>query len=310
MSKDLTLHRVPFVHLYRDMSFNDFFNRYDPWRDGRVVAATYSFSHRDFSFWATLRPNSLIYIDQKYEPTALEFVRRYPWFEVRSVPRLHSKVIFFEQSGVLLVGSENLYAPTSCFSEVMLETSVVESERTQVQQLLFGGLGGKTLFCRYGIKDIRLHRDGTHEGKPFVPCNSEVDHWDLVTNNVSAGPNGLMPPDPECHCPGRLYAAFEYEASGRKHYLAVDRGYGYCGDLDESAFAWLCENCTIENLSENYSGGYFPAYHPVPNGRLANRAVWFGGVKDPDRHAALKVTVPPVDITRRKVRRRDSLAAD
>lgn len=209
-----------------------------------------------------------------------------------------------------MVGSENLYAPTSCFSEVMLETSVVESERTQVQQLLFGGLGGKPLFCRYGIKDIRLHCDGTQEGTPFVPCNSEVDHWDLIANRVSIGSNGLMPPDPEWHFPGRLYAVLEYDVNGRKHYLTLDRGYGYCGDVDEKAFTWLFENCTIENAEENYVGGQFPAYHPIPKGRPADRAIWFGAVKNQDKHASLKVTVPRVDITRRKIRRKDSLAAD
>lgn len=30
MSKELTLHQVPFNHLYRDLSFEDFFKRYDP----------------------------------------------------------------------------------------------------------------------------------------------------------------------------------------------------------------------------------------------------------------------------------------
>src|SRR5262245_59164995 len=189
MSKDFTLHRVPFVHLYRDLSFEDFFGRYDPWRDGKVTAATYSFSHKDFGFWAKLLPNSVIYVDQKYEATALEFLKRYPWFEVRSVPRLHSKVVLFEKSGVLLVGSENLYAPTSIFSEVMVETFVPESDRRPASELLFGGLGGKLLYCKYGVKDIRLHRRGDlDEGIPFVPCNAEVDHGDLIANVVSTGP--------------------------------------------------------------------------------------------------------------------------
>src|SRR5436190_12354812 len=80
MSKDFTLHRVPFVHLYRDLSFEEFFGRYDPWRDGKVTAATYSFSHKDFGFWAKLLPNSVI-----YEPAALEFLKRYPWFEEPSM---------------------------------------------------------------------------------------------------------------------------------------------------------------------------------------------------------------------------------
>jgi hypothetical protein len=310
MSTELTLHRVPFIHIYRDLSFRDFFQRYDPWRDGKVIAATYSFGHKEFTFWATLRPESTIYVDQKYEPAATEFVKRYPWFEVRAVPHLHSKAVFFEQSGVLLVGSENLYAPTSCFSEVMLETSVPENERAPVRQLLFGGLGGRLCLCRYGVKDIRLHGEGIHEGTPFVPSNIEVDHWDLISNTLAFGPQGLTSPDPELHNPGRLYAVFEYEIGAAKRYLAMDRGYGYCGDLDEDAFSWLCENCIIETVHERYEGGHFPSYHPVPLQCLPSRAIWFGGVRDRGKHDAIKVAVPQVDITRRKVRRKDSLTAD
>jgi hypothetical protein len=311
MSKDLTLHRVPFVHLYRDLSFGDFFGRYDPWRDGKVIAATYSFGHKDFGFWAKLLPNSVIYVDRKYEAIALMFLKRYPWFEVRSVPRLHSKVILFEKSGVLLLGSENLYARTTSFSEVMIETFVPESDRHRVSDLLFGGLGGKLLFCKYGVKDLRLHRHGNFdEGIPFVPCNAEVDHWDLIANVISFGPNGVQPPNPEFHTSQRLYAVLEYEIGGRKHYLAINRGYGYCGDLDEEAFAWLSENCSIEQIHENYDGGHFPAYHPVPKDRLPHRAIWFGAVKDQKKHEGLKVMVQRVDITQQKIRQRDSLATE
>jgi hypothetical protein len=310
MSKDLTLYRVPFVHLYRDLSFADFFGRDDPWGDGKVMAATYSVSHTDCSFWAKRLPNSVIYIDQKYEATALEFLKRYPWFDVWSVPRLHSKVILFEKSGLLLVGSENLYAPGSSFAEVMLETFVPDGERQRISNLLFGGLGGKLLYCKYGVKDLRLHRHGNFdEGIPFVPCNAEVDHWDLIANVISFSLNGAQPPDPEFHTPQRLYAVFEYEISGKKHYLAINRGYGYCGDLDEAAFVWLLENCVIEHIHENYDGGHFPAYHPVPKDRLSHRAIWFGPVKDQEKHEGLKVMVERVDIAQQKIRRRDSLEA-
>jgi len=311
MSKDFTLHRVPFVQLYRDLSFADFFGRYDPWRDGKVMAATYSFSHKDFTFWAKLLPNSVIYVDQKYEATALDFLKRYPWFEVRSVPRLHSKVMLFEKSGVLLVGSENLYAPASSFSEVMVETFVPEGDRQPVSELLFGGLRGKLLCCKYGVKDLRLHRHGNFdEGIPFVPCNTEVDHWDLIANVISFGPNGVHSTNPEFHTPERLYAVFEYEVSGTKHYLAINRGYGYCGDLDEEAFAWLMGNCSIDQVVENYDGGHFPGSHPIPKARLPERAIWFGSVKDQEKHDGLKVEVKRVNITQQKIRRRDSLAAD
>jgi hypothetical protein len=217
-------------------------------------------------------------------------------------------VIFFEKSGVLLVGSENLYAAASSFSEVLIETFVADGDRNRVSELLFGGLGGKPLYCKYGVNDLRLHRRSNFaEGTPFVPCNAEVDHWDLISNVISFG---VGPPDPEFHTPQRLYAVFEYEISGTKHRLAVNRGYGYCGDLDEEAFAWLSENCSIEQIHENYGGGCFPSYHPVPKHRLPRRAIWFGPVKDQEMHEALKVIVPRVDITKRKIRKRDSLATE
>jgi hypothetical protein len=308
MSRDVTLHRVPFVHLYRDLSYGEFFRRYDPYCDGKVFAATYSFSYKDFGFWARLLPNSVIYVDRRYEATALDFLKRYPWFEVRSIQRLHSKVILFEKSGVLLVGSENLYAPKSLFSEVMVETFVAEGDRTRVRELLFGDLHGKLLSCKYGVKDLRLHGVGTpSDGIPFVPSNIEVDHWDLIANVVSLGPKGFRSPDPELSTPKRLYAVLEYDISGRKHYLALNRGYGYCGDLDEEAFAWLLENCIIEQIHENYEGGQFPAYHPVPKNCKARRAIWLGAVRNPNKHAAMRASVRCVDITREKIRRSDPL---
>src|SRR5262249_22640959 len=149
-----------------------------------------------------------------------------------------------------------------------------EGDRQRVSEILFGGLNGKLLFCKYGVKDLRLHRHGNFdEGIPFVPCNAEVDHWDLIANVILF--KGLKPPNPEFHRQQRLYAVFEYEVSGRKHYLAINRGYGYCGDLDAEAFAWLMENCSIEHIHEGYKGGQFPAYHPIPKDRVADRAIWF-----------------------------------
>src|SRR5262249_28602504 len=188
----------------------------NPWRDGKVWAATYSFAHQDFGFWAKLRPNSVLFVDQKYEGPAADFLRRYPWFEVRSIPRLHSKAVLFEGSGVLLVGSENLYAPSSTFSEVMIETFVPETDRDRVRQLLFGDLRGRLLFCKYGVKDIRLHRHGVQdEGMPFLPCNAEVDHWNLIANRIAFGAKGVEYPDPEFYLPRRVYHLCEYQVNGK-----------------------------------------------------------------------------------------------
>jgi hypothetical protein len=303
MSKDFTIHRVPFAHLYRDLSFEDFFRRYDPVRDGKVWVATYSFSHKNFDFWAKFKPNSVLFVNQKYEESAKAFLRRYPFFEVHSVAKLHSKVVFFEKSGVLLVGSENLFAPSSIFSEIMIETFVPEIDRAQVRQLLFGDLGGRLLFCKYGVKDIRLHRQGAQdEGMPFLPCNVEVDHWSLIASIVTFGPKGLQFPDPEFHHPDRVYHLCEYEIEGKLHYLAFNRGYGYCGDLDEKAFNWLVRNCEIIDYCEGGSGGIFPEYHFIQKDHVALRGYWLGPVRRHEQFAALKRDVKLVEITQMKIR--------
>ncbi|HTU18959.1 MAG TPA: hypothetical protein VMG10_12940 [Gemmataceae bacterium] len=129
-----------------------------------------------------------------------------------------------------------------------------------------------------------------------------MDHWDLIADTITLDPNGPLRPKPELNWPSRLYVVFEFADNRRKHYLALDRGYGYCGDLDEEAFAWLMENCSIEQVFEDYIGGQFPAYHPVPKDCLRARAIWFGAVKDQQKHEGLKVTVQRVDITHRKIR--------
>src|SRR4051812_20956727 len=113
MIREHTIHEVPFLHLYRDLSYDDFFKRYYPQRDGRVYLATYSFGHKGLDIWWRFSPTSALYIDTKYEEQAKGLLRRFPLFEVHSVPKLHTKAVFFEQSGTLLMGSENIYTPES-----------------------------------------------------------------------------------------------------------------------------------------------------------------------------------------------------
>lgn len=317
MPQEFTLPHSSFTRLYRDLSFQDFFERYNPWIDGKARIATYSFNHKDFDCWAKFLPESIFYINgnarkRRYEKEALSFLRRYPWFEVYSVTHLHSKVIFFEQSGILLVGSENLYKPTSDFSEVMVEVCIDEASRAQVCQVLFGGLPKKLLFCTYDQQHIRLYKqDQPNEGLPFVRCNIEVDYWDLIANKLSLSSNQeLVIPETELHSLDRIYVVLEYTFQGRKCYLALNRGYAYCGDLTHQAFAWLVNNCHIEDIAEGYSGGHFPAYHPVPRACHADRAIWLGRVKDHEKYKHLKVQARRVDITQRKIRKRDYMDLD
>jgi hypothetical protein len=132
-----------------------------------------------------------------------------------------------------------------------------------------------------------------------------VDFSALTANVIGFGTNGSRYPNLEYHNPTRTYAVFEYIVDGTKHYLAVNRGYGYCGDVDEETFSWLVDNCAVEQVQEVYDGGSFPDYHPVPKSYWPVRAIWFGKVKDREKHAGRNRAVQTVDITNRKVRRRD-----
>ncbi len=181
MAQELTIHNVPFNHLYADLSYKDFFGRYNPHRDGRVYAATYSFNHKLMDFWWRLEPTSTLYIDDKYASQAEGFLRRFPLFEIYSVRKLHTKAVFFERSGVLLLGSENIYEPVARFSELMLETSVSETDRQKVIDLVFRRLKGRILTCQYGANDIRIHAGSSFTGgRPFLPCHKEIPYWHLI----------------------------------------------------------------------------------------------------------------------------------
>lgn len=314
MSKELTLHQVPFNHLYRDLSFEDFFKRYDPWRDGKVRVATMSFNHKNFDFWAKLRPESIFYIaDYKnYKSIALEFLKRYPWFEIYSVPKLHSKVIFFERSGVLLLGSQNLYAGSSEFSEIMIETVVHQKDHEQVLDLLFGNrhLNKNLLYCKYGLQDIRIYKQGLYEeGTLCLPNNLEINHWNLIANKILFEDGLKKYPEREHHYPGKLYTIFEYTVANKKHYLGTDRGYHYCGDLDQKAFDWIIKNCQIEQVIENYIGGHFPSYHRIPQDHIPDKVFWLGLIKNHKQYEKMKIFTPQVDITDSKIRKSDSLTS-
>ncbi len=313
-SSKITLVSVPFVDIHKDMSYESFFNRYNPYRDGKVYAATYSFRHEDFSFWSKLEPLSVFYVDHNYEKSALSFLRRFPLFEVYSVPHLHTKAIFLQKSGVFLIGSENLWARFSSFSELMVEICVPETDRKQVVDSFFRSLRGKILTCKYTLRDLRVHM-GELEGKPFLPCHREVTYWDLIGDTVALIRGEFQRPEAEFHNPGWIYHLLEYRVNGKPYALAFDRGYAYCGDLDAEAFGWLLENCEIE---EQRSTGLFAAceddlvetspdkdlflrYHPIAKNQRAIRGYWLGNVKNLDNHRDRMEPVPLQNITHKKV---------
>lgn len=296
--KEITIHKVPFNHLYADLSYRDFFARYYPHRDGRVYAATYSFDADHFDFWWRLEPTSTFYIDRKYASQAQQFLRRFPLFEVYAVDQLHTKAVFFERSGVLLVGSENIYAPTSIFAEVMIETFIPEDQRPNVIELIFGHLRGRILTAKYGVNDIRIHAAGSSaSGRPFLPCHREVPYWDTIGPPPVLGREPfdacLPPPNPEPRKFHRwVYHLSEYNVQGQRCALAFDRGYTYCGDLDESALDWLLLNCEIverrsgtgpiEQSPTTMVKDRFYRYHPIASCNPSSTDYWLGPVKNTD----------------------------
>jgi hypothetical protein len=95
----------------------------------------------------------------------------------------------------------------------------------------------------------------------------------------------------------------EYVIGTSRHFVAFDRGYGYCGDLDQTAFDWLIHNCEITHQrEENLDGTHVPAYHPIGNRHKPRRGTWFNAIRDVAVHKDLVVDVQPVDIASRKIR--------
>ncbi|NQT37684.1 MAG: hypothetical protein HQ581_09360 [Planctomycetes bacterium] len=305
--KDLTLHQVPYNHLYADLSYRDFFQRYYPHRDGRVFAATYSFNHAQMDFWWRLEPTSTLYIDRKYTKQAQLFLRRFPLFEIYVVSGLHTKAVFFERSGVLLIGSENIYKPESSFFEATIETVVPEADRQKVIELVFGRLNGSILTAKYKAEDIRIHANNTAAAAhPFLPCHREVPYWDIIGPPAVLGlppqdPNPLPTRSPPKRFLRWVYHIKEYNISDQRLGLAFDRGYVYCGDLDSSALDWFLANCevketkngcgAIEQSDSTMLKDRFYRYHPVARSHTSVTDYWLGPVKNPEAFSEIHETL-------------------
>lgn len=216
------------------------------------------------------------------------------------MPKLHTKAVFFERSGVLLVGSENIYSPTSAFSEVMLETVIPEAQRQEIVDLIFRRLKGGFLTAKFGVEDIRIHSNRSFAaGRPFLPCHREIPYWDVI------GPSPVVGMDiDDRYLPIEarqfhrwIYLVCAYQIAGQRCGLAFDRGYSYCGDLDQPALEWLLENCEI--LEERKGGGpieqsdstivkdRFYRYHPIAKSHSSVTDYWFGRIKNPNKFSDL-----------------------
>jgi hypothetical protein len=299
--------------LFSNLSYKEYFDSYNPYIDGQVFIATYGFIADNFQFWEKLEPLSVLYVHERHKLHCQNFLKRFPLFEVYAVPNLHTKAIFFYDSGRLLLGSENLCLGKSTYSELMIETIISQDQKKDVIDFVFRSLGGRILTCYYGLNDVRL----TENGYPYLPCENEVDYWDLISHRI-----GLCgkPPNPEFHSPSYIYLIMEYDVDGKRHALAFNRGYAYCGDISIECFDWLVDNCEIINDDPDGSKvpfsspseltdtsprkDYFLTYHPVASRFPIKRAFWLDKVKN---IKALRHIIQPVilkEITTRKIRRK------
>lgn len=321
MAHSLKLSEVTEVTLHANLSYAEYFTQYNPYIDGVVYLATYSFGHKDFKkFWMRVAQGSVLYVatgtnrdKTKYENIAQQFLQRYPLFEVHSIKGLHTKAVFFEKSGRLLLGSQNIYSGSPGFKEVMVELKVPEAQRTNVIQEIFRSLEPNPLFPLFTLDDIKIHGEQKLYGLPFLPCHQEINVWDLVSRRVNLKMQLLTQ---EYHCPGWIYLITRYEVNGENHYFAFNRGYAYCGNLTPEAAEWLISECLIierrqtihPSSSEDLTDSSPPkdkvfSYHPHTQRRHASEAFWLGAVQDLTKHKQRIKKLPSVDITSLKIRR-------
>lgn len=313
------LEKVTFAKLFRDLSYEGFFDTYNPHRDGRVVISTYSFEHKHLNFWAKFEPFSIIYVSDKYKDVAKLFVKRFPFFLVFSVPNLHTKAFFFLRSCRLLMGSQNLYAPKSSFYELMCELWLEEKEKEDVLNLIFDFPKSEFIKCEYALSDLKIHINDAiyYDGRPFLPCHKETTYWNLVANIISFDDN-LKPPKHEFDTPGFIYVVLEYRVGNDSCYLAFDRGYCYSGDINKELFSWLLQNVehVIQEETFIYPGEIgaqsplkdsFVFYHPIAKDHIAIRSYFFEKVIDRDKNRNILERVTSKDITDKKLRKKDAL---
>lgn len=229
----INLESVP-ATLHRNLDWEAYFSCYSRERDGRAHVATYSFDAGAIKAFSRLMPFSTFYIDQKYEPAASKFVRRFPMFLVYSVKGLHSKCVFLEKSGRLLIGSQNLFAEKSAYEEVSCEVTLPEDRRLETLQLSFDYAASARVNPVYDESDVATYRSDSKVyksviGKAYLPCHKEVDYWSNFGEIDSAREKNHH----------YVYVVLEYLCDGESIYFAFDRHYQFCGELKVNAFEKL-----------------------------------------------------------------------
>lgn len=276
----LVLEEISGLTVYRNLSFTNYFSNYSRATDGSVRVATYSFDMSALEEIHRLMPFSVFYVAPKYEDAAKRFLRRFPLYIVYVVEELHTKCIFFEGSRKALIGSQNLFTPTSGFEELGVELRVSEAEVRNFKALAFGFPNARYLRAPYEKKDIKFYEDNLNGVKdhPYLPCHIELEYWRLLSQKDTPDRSTTY---------HYIYLVLEYVVDGISTYLAFDRHYQHCGELSAEALQYLCDRfaprCQVytfldkgkELSSTAPFKDQFAKYHPIARDNKAKQAYYF-----------------------------------
>lgn len=231
--------------LHRNLSYEAYFASYNREIDGTLHIATYSFNKNAFSSLNRLMPFSRFYIAENHIENAKQFIKRFPLYLVYSVPRLHTKCVYFEKSRRLLFGSQNLFSSTSSFEELTCEIRVLEKDVETVSKIAIDFPAATYLRVQYDETEIKAYVDGCGTrgvaGRPYLPCHKEREYWRQWGEF-----DGLVD-KPDLRY---IYIVLEYETDDGAAFLAFDRLYCFCGEITKNAFFHLRKN--FANRRQDY----------------------------------------------------------
>ncbi|WP_157768715.1 hypothetical protein [Paracidovorax avenae] len=231
------------VTLHRNHGWSDYFSSYTKNVDGTVHLSTYSFKSDDITAFTRLMPFSVFYISNLHKKNAEKFLRRFPMYLVFEVEGLHSKCVFFEKSGRVIFGSQNIYTSTSKFEELACEMTIPQEHRKDVLSFFFSHRSQQLIQFLYNEKDIKIYgpRDGVLSGKAYLPTHVEYVYWEQFgeedKNNTHHSSHIDRP---------YIYVILEFISNTGSSYMAFDRLYRFCGNLNDSAFSRLNKEFRIK----------------------------------------------------------------
>ncbi|WP_157381842.1 hypothetical protein [Burkholderia ubonensis] len=265
--------------VHRNLSFEEYFSSYTRKNDGAVKVATYSFNKEAFSTIHKLMPFSSFYVSSNHDFAAEQFLRRFPLYVVYIVEGLHTKCVYFEGSRRILIGSQNLFSPTSKFEELSCEIELAPEIADEVCRLAFDFRKSEYLRVKYNASDIRIYgRDVPGvTGRPYLPCHEETAYWTAI------GEHDYTDDSPTNHY---IYVILEYVVQAESIYLSFDRHYQFCGEITADAFTFLRMRFKVEGQGYAFlpAGGAlssgvpfkdnFAKYHPIARHNAPARAYY------------------------------------